>query len=523
MAYRSTVIFSLCALLAGPFSAVAAEKASDTCLGAYSKKAYNSALSACLNEAQNDSSESAFTLAVIHAKGLAGEVDSKQAVHWLNVAAEAGHHEAAYNLAMAYLRGESGAVDMRSAVAWLKRSAELGNAKAQRDLATLYSKGEGVERDLSAAFQLYKKSAAHGVVVSQLKTGLMLLRGQGVAKDPEEARSWIGKAAEAGDPTAQYTLGVLLTDSDPAAGAEWYRKSALRGNGYAMHNLALFYLKGHGVEQNYDTALDWAEKSSAAGVTESEGVKQKILQLVAATKPEPEESILVRGPDWLQEKPDDGYVIQISRQPSEKSAYAYLKKHNVTGPVGIYREPKGDKSTYILTYGDYRDLSVARNMIGTLPEGVQKFKPWVRSYKNLKQSLVVPTSVAGDPAKISVEQKQPFASLPESDAGAVHGLQPASWLLSKPKKSIAVQILAIQGDREAYVQAYLKKHGLEKHTVYYRTQRIAGPYLVVVLNREFESSAEARRVVAQLPEAVQRAKPWVRNFSAMQSKYRPLE
>ena len=82
--------------------------------------------------------------------------------------------------------------------------------------------------------------------------------------------------------------------------------------------------------------------------------------------------------------------------------------------------------------------------------------------------------------------------------------------------------MAVPSSREGEIKSYLQRHGLTDSAVYYETQRDAGPYLVVVLSREFNTTSEARRAVAKLPAAVKRSKPWVRTFGSLQSKYRPL-
>lgn len=534
MTFRRLARTSLFALMCSVLSVEAANMVVGNCLGAYSKQEYAEAAAVCRDEAEQGSAESAFTLAVLYAKGLGVAMDHSQAIVWLKAAAEAGHDEAAYNLGVAYTRGDGVKADIPQAAYWFKQSAEVGNPKAQRDLATLYANGYGVEKDPTQAFLLYRASAGQGLTVSQLKTGLMLLRGEGVARNPEEAKIWLSKAAKSNDPTAQYTMGLLLSDSNPEASYAWYRKASAQGNGYAMHNLALFYLHGRGVEQDYSKALNWAEKSVATGVAESKGLQQQILQLMGKKRPEPHQYAVVREAQWLAAKPDEGYLIQISRQDSEKAAYAYLKKHKVTGPIGIYREALADKTTYIVTYGDYRDLASAKDAIKTLPQGVRKYKPWVRSYKSLKLALantpsakepksVVMAEAAAKPAadKPAVTKPATIAAVATESAGS-HGRQTASWLLSQPKDALAVQLLAVKSSRERELKAYLKQHGLEDTAVYYETQREAGPYFVVLLNKVFNSAAQAREVLKELPAAVQRSKPWVRTFGSLQSKYRPL-
>ena len=527
MMFRSLARSSLFILICGVVSVDAADAVTDNCLEAYKKQEYSVAARMCREEAERGSAESAFTLAVLYAKGWGIEMDYAQAIVWLKSAASTGHSGAAYNLGVAYTRGDGVEASVPQAVHWFKQAVAAGNPYAQRDLASLYAEGLGIDKDPARAFSLYKASAAQGVTVSQLKTGLMLLRGEGVERNPKEAKVWLSKAANSNDPTAQYTMGLLLADSNPEASSAWYRKASAQGNGYAMHNLALFYLYGRGVKQDYAQALNWAEKSIAAGVSESKGLQQQILQLMGENRPEPHQYKVVRDAQWLEAKPDEDYLIQISRQDSKKAAYAYLKKHKVTGPIGIYREVRAGKTTYIVTYGDYRDLTSAKEAIKTLPKAVQKYKPWVRSYESLKQVLEDTPDVENAQVVEVAPRVKPSAEsvvVKASVAGGEgpSGRQASSWLLNKPQKAIAIQLMALPSKREPQIKSFLKRHGLTDSVVYYETQRDAGPYLVVLLNQTFSSTANARQVVSQLPAAVKRSKPWVRTFGSLQSKYRPL-
>ena len=42
----------------------------------------------------------------------------------------------------------------------------------------------------------------------------------------------------------------------------WYRQAAEQGNAYAQNNLGVCYYNGEGVEQSYDEAVRWYEKSA---------------------------------------------------------------------------------------------------------------------------------------------------------------------------------------------------------------------------------------------------------------------
>ena len=83
---------------------------------------------------------------------------------------------------------------------------------------------------------------------------------------------WIQTAATQGDATAQFILGSLYAKGmapDPQHAAKWYAAAAAKGNVKAMHNLAIAYLSGDGVEKNTATAIDWFTKAAKGGYVDA--------------------------------------------------------------------------------------------------------------------------------------------------------------------------------------------------------------------------------------------------------------
>lgn len=76
--------------------------------------------------------------------------------------------------------------------------------------------------------------------------------------------------AEAGSPNAQFTMALYYKngtelDLDMDKAIEWATKSAAQDYPHALFFLYNCYLKGEGVAQNEETALEYLKKSAQHG------------------------------------------------------------------------------------------------------------------------------------------------------------------------------------------------------------------------------------------------------------------
>jgi AcrR family transcriptional regulator len=114
--------------------------------------------------------------------------------------------------------------------------------------------------------------AERGDAHAKVEAALAYLRGQGVEADAGAAMRWTQTAAAQGDATAQFILGSLYAKGmapDPQHAFKWYAAAAAKGNVKAMHNLALAYLNGDGVEKNAATAIEWFTKAANGGYVDA--------------------------------------------------------------------------------------------------------------------------------------------------------------------------------------------------------------------------------------------------------------
>jgi hypothetical protein len=105
-------------------------------------------------------------------------------------------------------------------------------------------------------------------------------RAKRAAAAPEEPYELVQVPPEGGgptDPDEQFQLGqalVLGLDTKgrqhraagkPAEGLVWLRKAAEQGHARAQTSLGVAYLKGRGVEQDYDVGLEWLDRAAVQG------------------------------------------------------------------------------------------------------------------------------------------------------------------------------------------------------------------------------------------------------------------
>ncbi len=444
-------------------------------------------------------------------------------------------------------------------------AAEKGDLNAAYRLGHMYAEGKGVAPNPQNAYKFYRMAAERGHVSSQVQLALMLLDGKTVAKDLPAAQRWLKKAANRGNSTAQYTLGLILSDSEPRESARWYQKAAKQGNGFAMHNLSLFHLYGRGVEQSTLLALRLAERSIAAGVTESEGLKQQILQLMGEEIPPASDYVVIRDQRWLAGLHEEAYLLRLQDFESKKQAYRFLDTHKLQGKAGIFRAQADGKTRYLITYGDYADRDAAQHAVQSLPGAVARTAPEILRFADL-QAIAAPTRGAHTPvvaaareipartaetpkpapAQARIKTDREASTSAESGATAAQqvaaeGTKPSTktgkktavankpgrktgeWLLAKPKKKVIIQLMAVPSSRRAEIERYIERNKLQGNTVFYETQRDAGPYTVLLYAKEFTLTADARAEIKKMPKGMRNPQPWVRNYSALQALYRPLK
>lgn len=123
---------------------------------------------------------------------------------------------------------------VREALAWLDRAAQQGHRQAALALIDAYGGGRGMRRDQREALKWVQRLAEAGDLHMRLRLARMYERGgNGVARNPREAFRWYRAASEGGDPGAlralarAHELGIGV-ERDPRAAAQLYARAFMK-------------------------------------------------------------------------------------------------------------------------------------------------------------------------------------------------------------------------------------------------------------------------------------------------------
>jgi len=164
----------------------------------------------------------------------------------------------------------------RDALRYIQRAADAGSIEGAHRLAIVYAQGlAGTPRDEARALDLFQKAAAAGHTRAQINLGILYLRGLGVPRDIVNARAWLEKAAASGDPQALYTLGRAMDEGseqiapDPVRAADLYRRAAEKGHVLAGLRYGLALSEGVGIKRDVAAAQKWLVQARDNGVPEA--------------------------------------------------------------------------------------------------------------------------------------------------------------------------------------------------------------------------------------------------------------
>lgn len=152
-------------------------------------------------------------------------LETDEAKHWAEEAAQQGHVAAAYELSRLIQGAES--------YRWLKYAADHGYSEAQWRLGNLYVFGDadtGIEQNKRSAFTYYKLAAENGFDMAFYDYAIDLVTGDGGHQDLQEGEKWMKKAAESGSIAAikffinTYTNGYCGIKPDSQKAAYWQHR-----------------------------------------------------------------------------------------------------------------------------------------------------------------------------------------------------------------------------------------------------------------------------------------------------------
>ncbi len=150
-------------------------------------------------------------------ENISAMIISKDDLSRLEAQANSGDAGAQYALARVLAVGLAGPVDTANAVKWLNQSAALGNPRAENKLGQYYQFGIGVTKNPQTAAMWYQKAANAGNAIAEYNLALLYETGLGVPQNWNTALNLLSAAAKAGAPGALQEDNAIRPMADRAA------------------------------------------------------------------------------------------------------------------------------------------------------------------------------------------------------------------------------------------------------------------------------------------------------------------
>lgn len=339
-----------------------------------------------------------------------------------------------------------------------------------------------------------------------------------IDKDYARAVKILKPLAEAGDSQAQITLGLMYdyghgVEKDAAESIKWYRMAAEQGVPLAQHDVGIRYFQGQGTKQNYLEAAKWWELSANAGITDS----QFNLGLM-----------YYRGIGIARDYPKAAELFeQAAKQDHGNAQYSLA----VMYALGQSKAKDYNKALNWFRKSAEQNVAQAQFNIGVFYEngyGVERdhgaAKQWYQlaADQGLQEAAEKLRSLPTRPEPVVAENTAPViaATAPETNAAAItmpttteNKLDLSDWLRQQAPGHYTLQLTSVVnknnvikfinesnfGARAGYVEVIID--GITRYNAVYGL---------------YNTRQHAERAIGELPGAIQKAKPWVRNIGALQ-------
>ena len=177
--------------------------------------------------------------------------DPKDAVRWLERAADRGDPDAQYNLGVILLHGGK----LLEAMNVLRYAYYQGHKRAGLQIGAMCMREDGRPATDEDIANWYRPIAEEGHPVAQFALAIIYKDGRGAEQSSAEAARWLRRAGKQGHRVAQAELGTMLEyglgiERDQRESTKWLLLAAAQGSWSAHSILAKKYLYGEGVKQD---------------------------------------------------------------------------------------------------------------------------------------------------------------------------------------------------------------------------------------------------------------------------------
>jgi TPR repeat protein len=344
-------------------------------------------------------------------------------------------------------------------------------------------------------------------------------------QDYENALKILKPLAEDGNSQAQITLGLMYdyghgVEKNAAESMKWYLMAAEQGVPLVQHDIGVKYFQGQGVEQNYVEAAKWWEMSSNAGIADSQfNLGLMYYRGIGIAKD------YVKAAKLFDAAAEQGHgnaqyslaVMYAFGQSKEKNYTTALKWFNKAAEQNVAQAQFNLGVFNENGYGVSKDINKAREWYQLaadqgLQEAIEKLRslPKQQTESVVKNEPVV--SELDNPATndaIEVENTSP--------SKATNDLNLSNWLRQQPADNYTLQLASVVSEED--IIKYIKDSNFNSDAGYIEVI-VNGITRYTAIYGLYDTYQNAELAINDLPMAVQKAKPWVRNTGILQGLLR---
>ncbi len=358
--------------------------------------------------------------------------------------------------------------------------------------AATYEEGKQayLNQDYERALKILKPLAKNGNSQAQITLGLMYDYGHGVKKSPEESLKWYLMAAEQGVPLVQHDIGVKYfqgqgVEQNYIEAAKWWEMSANAGIADSQFNLGLMYYRGIGIPKDYVKAAKLFEAAAEQG----HGNAQYSLAVMYA---------------FGQSKPKNYATALMWFNKAAKQNVAQAQFN-----LGVFYENG---------YGVSKDLSKAKEWYQLAAnQGLQEAIEKLRTLTDENTTTLAKTEDITPPAEKNQTETKEVLETPNSRPKTTNEFNLSNWLRDKPSDNYTLQLASVVNERD--IVKYLKTLNLDSQAGYIEVI-VDGITRYTAIYGLYDTYQNAELAVSELPLAIQKAKPWIRNTGILQGLLR---
>lgn len=255
-----------------------------------------------------------------------------------------------------------------------------------------------------------KTAAQAGDPDAQYALGYMYYYGIGTASNPSAARLWIDRAAAQGQPLAKRAQKLLSQGSglhtlhhgaSSSAGRSGGRKVSLhqapanvdKMNTAEPEKPLNEALPGYG-KQKKRSVLDQLQKQPTSAKPSQQHMarvdhesKTNTALQVSQQNSSAINSKLTTEEKQLLTQPPRNYTLQLMGSHYLPGVKSFIRRYRLKDKVQIYTANYHGQTWYMAIYGNYASVRQARQALKRLPQGVQRLKPWIKSYRIVQKEI----------------------------------------------------------------------------------------------------------------------------------------